>query len=99
MKIRILRTALDDLAGAREFYERQQEGLGEYFLDSLIAEIDSLAFYGGIHPIREGFHRVLNRRFPFAVYYRQMENEVIVFRVLDCRRDPRWMRAQLRIKD
>ncbi len=96
MKVRILRSAFDDLASAREFYQKQQESLGEYFLDSLFAEIDALAFYGGIHPVREGFHRVLTGRFPFAVYYRIQQGEVIVFRVLDCRRDPRWIRAQLR---
>ena len=45
MKVRILRPALEDLGNAREFYEQQAEGLGEYFLDSLSAEVDSLAFY------------------------------------------------------
>ena len=42
MKVRILRPALDDLASARQFYDLQQEGVGDYFFDSLFAEIDSL---------------------------------------------------------
>ncbi len=37
MKIKILATALDDLSEARQFYEKQGEGLGEYFFDSLFS--------------------------------------------------------------
>jgi len=43
MKVRILTSAFNDLAAGREFYERQGEGLGDYFFDSVFADIDSLA--------------------------------------------------------
>jgi hypothetical protein len=64
MKVRILRPALDDLTAGREFYERQGQGIGGYFLDSLFGEIDSLILYAGIHRIQFGHHRLLARRFP-----------------------------------
>ena len=52
------------------FYEQQAEGVGEYFLDTLFSDIDSLVISGGIHPIHFGkYHRLLSKRFPFAVYY------------------------------
>jgi hypothetical protein len=86
---------MQDLAAARRFYDRQQLGIGGYFFDSLFSEIDSLALYGGIHPLRFGFHRLLAKRFPYAVYYRVIEGEAVVFRVLDCRRDPRWIQSAL----
>lgn len=35
MKIRILRSALEDLASAREFYDGMEDGVGDYFFDSL----------------------------------------------------------------
>jgi plasmid stabilization system protein ParE len=95
MKVRILRSAFEDLAAGRRFYDRQEQGVGEYFYDSLFAEIDSLVLYAGVHPIRFGFHRLLARRFPYAVYYRVIASEAVVFRVLDCRRDPRWIRKTL----
>jgi len=57
------------LTGCR-FYEGQVAGLGEYFLDSLYSDIDSLQFYAGIHALHSGYHRLLSKRFPFAVYYR-----------------------------
>ena len=42
MKIVILPAARDDLADGFQFYEHQQEGLGNYFLKSLFSDIDSL---------------------------------------------------------
>jgi len=84
-----------DLAAGRRFYERRQSGVGSYFFDSLFSEIDSLASRAGIHRQQYGFHRLLARKFPYAVYYRVITNEVVVFRVLDCRRDPKWIRRQL----
>jgi len=89
VKIRILPAALDDLDRGRRFYARQQAGLGEYFLDSLFSDIDSLALYAGMHLRVFGFHRLLSRRFPFAVYYRLEDEICTVWRVLDCRQAPR----------
>jgi hypothetical protein len=64
MKLRILRSALDDLANGREFYNQQREGVGDYFFDSLVSEIDSLVLYAGIHRVQFGYYRLLSRRFP-----------------------------------
>jgi hypothetical protein len=94
MKVRVLRSALEDLAAGRRFYDRQA-GVGGYFFDSLFSEIDSLVLYAGIHHVQFGFHRLLAKRFPFAVYYRVMSDEAVVFRVLDCRRDPGSIRKAL----
>jgi plasmid stabilization system protein ParE len=96
MKLRILDSALEDLDRGRLFYERQGEGLGLYFLDSLFAEIDSLILYAGVHRKVFGFHRLIVRRFPYGVYYRLEEDGVVVvWRVLDLRRSPSWIRKSL----
>ncbi|MCL0060446.1 transposase [Dehalococcoidia bacterium] len=71
MRIKLLSTALEDLSDGRLFYEKQGEGLGEYFFDSLFSDIDSLMLYGGIHPKVFGYHRMLSKRFPYAIYYRE----------------------------
>jgi hypothetical protein len=42
---------ITDLSEGRLFYEKQGEGLGEYFFDSLFSDIDSLTLYAGIHPV------------------------------------------------
>jgi plasmid stabilization system protein ParE len=98
MKIQVLRSAMEDLAAGRKFYDRQEAGVGDYFFDSLFAEIDSLALYGGIHSVHFGFHRLLAKRFPYAIYYKIIDGKVIVFRVLDCRRDPNRLRQDLEAK-
>jgi hypothetical protein len=49
MRIEILSEAEDDLVTGAKFYERRRAGLGEYFLNSLYSDIDSLLLYAGIH--------------------------------------------------
>ena len=66
MNIQILDEAEQDLADNFNFYESREIGLGSYFLDSLIADIDSLQIYAGIHPVVFGFHRMLAQRFPLC---------------------------------
>lgn len=61
MKVRIRPSAEDDLSDGFAFYEKQEPGLGAYFLDSLFADIDALALYGGIHRRVYGSHRLLAR--------------------------------------
>ncbi len=88
MKIRLHSLALDDIEKGRHFYERQQAGLGDYFLDSLFSDIDSLLLYAGIHQKVHGYHRTLSQRFPYAIYYRVEGDDIQVWRVLDCRQNP-----------
>ncbi len=95
MRIKILSVAEGDLEEGYRFYEFQSPGLGSYFLDSLYSDIDSLAYFGGIHQTVFGYHRQLSKRFPFAVYYRIIDDAVVVFAVLDCRRNPSWIRERL----
>lgn len=95
MKVEILDEAQEDLLDGYRFYECQNEGLGDYFLDSLFSDIDSLQIYAGIHAVHFGYHRLLSKRFPVAMYYRVVRKTVRVYAVLDCRRDPTWIRNQL----
>lgn len=88
MKIEILDIAMGDLRDGQQFYERQQEGLGAYFLDSLFSDIDALLLYAGIHQQFSGYYRALSKRFPYAIYYRVCDETIQVWRVLDCRQKP-----------
>jgi plasmid stabilization system protein ParE len=89
MQVRIARSAETDLLEGFVFYEKQQPGIGDYFLDSLFADIDALALYAGIHiKFDDRLHRMLARRFPFAIYYEMRDDTTTVVAVLDCRQDP-----------
>jgi hypothetical protein len=58
MKIRevfVLEEALEDLLIGNDFYEEQEEGIGDYFSSSLLSDIKSLRIYAGVHPKVYGF--------------------------------------------
>ena len=95
MRIEILKEARKDLIEGYRFYESQLTGLGEYFLDCLFSDIDSLYFYAEAHASFFGYRRLLSKRFPFAIYYRVEKDVVRVYAVLDCRRNPSWIRKRL----
>lgn len=95
MKIKILESAIEDLHCAREFYARHGVEVGDYYLDTLFSDIDSLLLYAGIHELTHGYYRLLSKRFPYAVYYTLEGETVIVYRVLDLRRNPTTIRNQL----
>ena len=95
MDIRLLETAKEDLREGWNFYEQNAVGLGDYFLDCMQGDVRSLKVFAGVHEMADGFHRMLAKRFPFAVYY-LIENETIdVYAILDCRRDPEWIVKRL----
>jgi hypothetical protein len=47
----ILREVADDLNDGKAFYDQSELGVGDYFWDSLFADIESLIVYGGIHGV------------------------------------------------
>ncbi|MGI8906982.1 MAG: type II toxin-antitoxin system RelE/ParE family toxin [Candidatus Sumerlaeaceae bacterium] len=95
MKVRILQEAREDIIRGQSFYEQQGDGLGDYFVNSLFSDIDSLCLHAGVHVTVYGYHRMVAKRFPFSIYYRIDNNVAYVWRVIDSRREPRWIREQL----
>ncbi len=69
------------------FYENQKNKLGEYFLDSIMSDIESLYIYYRIHFKVKDYFRVLSKSFPFAIYYKCDKNCIDIDAVLDCRQD------------
>lgn len=96
MKLRILSLAVGDLEAGRDFYELQQAGLGQYFLDTLFSDIEALLLHAGVHIRRFGYFRALSKRFPYAIYYKINGEDIEIWRVLDCRQNPRRITAALR---
>lgn len=88
MKIEVLDKAEQDLVDGFRFYESQSPGLGDYFLDSIFSDIESLQLYAGIHAQHFGYNRLLAKRFPFALYYRVEASVIRIYAILDCRKNP-----------
>jgi|SRR5437867_11398523 len=94
-RVVVLAEAAQDLEEARKFYDAHEAGVGEYCVTSLLADIESLALYHGIHPQQHACFRMLASRFPFGIYYAEAEHETRVVAVLDLRRNPSWIRKQV----
>jgi hypothetical protein len=50
MTIVILEDAEEDLESGAQFYESCATGVGDYFLDSILSDLDSLVLFAGVHP-------------------------------------------------
>src|SRR5215207_10440683 len=95
MTVVILEDAAEDLESGAQFYELCATGVGDYFLDSILSDLDSLILFAGVHPIYFGYHRMLSKRFPFGIYYEVEDEVVYVYAILDLRRDPLGIRTSL----
>jgi hypothetical protein len=96
MSIIISTIAEKHLERGYHFYESQELGIGDYFLNTLYSEIDSLHLYAGIHPTYFKKYRMLSKTFPYANYYTMHENTIEVRAILDLRRNPHSIKNQLR---
>ena len=96
--IKILSDAEIDLEDGKNFYESLERGIGEYFWDCLLSDIESLIIYGGVHRKEYGYYRMLSKRFPYSIYYDVREEVVYVIAVLPMRRDPNWVRERMSTK-
>ena len=96
MHIKILDDAKEDILSSTLFYESQQNGAGDYFLDSISSDIESLHLYAGIHVLRFDCNVLFSKRFPYTIYY-QVEKEIIkIIAVLDDRQNPKKIENRLK---
>jgi plasmid stabilization system protein ParE len=76
-----------DLLVAAGWYEAQQQGLGTAFIHELSLLVASLADNALLYAEHfEGIRRVFARRFPYAVYFLVVGDEVVVTAILHMRR-------------
>ena len=98
--IRFLPEVEEDLIAGFSWYEDKAVGLGEEFLRMFYACANELPRNALLYQKVYGdFRRRLLRRFPYAIYYRIEENEIIVFGLFHCARDPRTVGLELSDRD
>ena len=96
MIVRLLLEARLDILEASRFYDRQNEGLGDYFVRCLIEDFERLERFAGIHERRGNYFRLISERFPFMICYQLTADEFQIVAVLDCRQDPGTIDRRLR---
>jgi toxin ParE1/3/4 len=82
--------ARTDLFEARDWYERQQIGLGNAFADSADGTIARIEVMPEMYPIvLLEVRRGKLRRFPYLIYYRVLSDRSEIIAVLHSSRDPK----------
>ena len=95
-EIVLLKEATEDLKDAEEFYDSKELGVGTYFWDSLVSDIESLVIFAGIHNKKYGLYQMLSKRFPYSIYYEIVDSVAYVIAVLPMRQDPAWILNKLK---
>jgi len=86
-----------DLESATRWYRDQQTGLTERFLDDVGRTFDRVREWPLQFPVVGGdVRRALLHAFPYAVYFRTVDEIVHVLAVLHLRRNPRVWRRRAR---
>ncbi|MEE4191621.1 MAG: type II toxin-antitoxin system RelE/ParE family toxin [Halieaceae bacterium] len=87
--VRLREEADQDLRDAAEWYEKQRAGLGAQFLDQVLKTVNTIGDQPESFPVvYRGLRRALLARFPFAVFYRVLDQEAVVFSIMHASRDP-----------
>ena len=95
--LRFLPEVEQDAIGGYVWYESKSPGLGEEFLRIFYACAGDIPKNPLLYPKVHGeFRRRLLRRFPYAIYFVIKDDQVIVFGLFHCARDPRTIRMKLR---
>ena len=95
LRVYIRPEAETDIEESAVWYEKQRPGLGGEFLDELRTIFKSISENPAIYPVvHRSTRRALIRRFPFGVYFRIEDEQVIVFAIIHGSRHPRRWRQR-----
>ena len=95
MIVRLLLEARLDILETSRFYDRQTDGLGDYFVKCIFEDFGRLERFAGIHERRGNYFRLISERFPYMICYQLTADEIQIVAVLDCRQDPRTIDRRL----
>jgi hypothetical protein len=94
--LRFLREVEEDAANGYIWYEAKSRGLGEDFLRMFYASANEMSWNPMRYPkVYQDFRRLLLRRFPYAIYFTIENDQLIVFGLFHCARNPQAVNALL----
>jgi plasmid stabilization system protein ParE len=84
-----------ELLDARAWYEGERVGLGAIFAAAVETMVTAILQNPLAYPrVKGDTRRALVSRFPYAVYFRPIADEIIVLAVMHGRRNPRHWRSR-----
>ena len=92
MTVRLHPEAEGEFRDAIIWYEHQRKGLGSEFILCIDEVIERIRRNPETYPkVHQAVHRIVVRRFPFALFYEVVGSEIRVLAIFHSRRDPsRW---------
>jgi plasmid stabilization system protein ParE len=94
--VRFKDEAVADVTEAAKWYDQQQAGLGQSFLDDIEATLVRIDRRPNAHrQIAGGFRRALAGRFPYAIYVIVTVDAIVVYGVFHQRRSPNVVKKRL----
>jgi toxin ParE1/3/4 len=96
--IKILKSALDDLQDALDWYESQSEGLEQRFSKEINERLKFIATYPEASHIRaENFRGTQLKKFPYSIYYSfdEPNNLIQVSAILHDKRDKSILKTRI----
>lgn len=90
----------EDAINGYRWYEEKGIGLGEEFLRLFYALTGAIIRNPlSYQTVYEDFRRCLLRRFPYAIYYRVDKQEIIVYALFHCARNPAITKRNLSVRE
>jgi plasmid stabilization system protein ParE len=81
--------AEQDVADAYGWYAGQRPALGDDYLTAIRVAVDRVRTEPRVHPCVHGeVRRMLVKRFPYSILYREEPERVVVVAVFHAKRDP-----------
>jgi len=98
--LRFLPEVEEDVIAGFVWYEGKSPGLGDEFLRIVYACTGEIPRNPLLYPkVHNEFRRRLLRRFPYAIYFIIKEDQIIVYGLFHCARDPRTIRIKLQDRE
>ena len=98
--LRFLPEIEEDAISGYVWYESKSRGLGEDFLRMFYASANEIPWNPLLYPkVYQDFRRRLLRRFPYAIYFTIEDDQIIVFGLFHCARNPQVINAELQNRE
>lgn len=93
--VRIRPEAELDLQDAYSYFEQCRIGLGADFMECVQSALAKISSNYQHYPlVYKSIRRILVRRFPYAIFFKKVDDIIIVFAVLHCARKTMTWRAR-----
>ena len=94
--VRLLDAATSDATTIAGWYDDHQWGVGDRFLAELRRTLDSIAMLpDSFELVHRRYHRASVRDFPYSVYFRELDDEILVHCVIHNARHPNVWHSRL----